>query len=375
MARSYKLVSTDDHITEPPGMFDARLPKKYAGRIPRVIEDDQGSAWNVDGTITRISGLANAAGQKEEEFSPKSPRFDGMRKGAYDAKARLADMDLDGVDAQATFPTLPGPAGGRFALLADKEYALTLIRAYNDWLVEEWSAADPARILGLAVLPLWDLALAAKEIYRVHERGLKGITLPSAPHTFEGVPGFPDAAWDGVWRALEDTKMPALIHIVSGNSDYSFLQPGAGAPAAVFVHLAPSSNMTILSTLLFSDVLVRFPKLKFISAESGIGWVPYFLERADYTFRKHRYWTGVTGGTPPSELFRQSIHVNYISDQSGIEQRHRIGVDNIMLGIDYPHTDTTWPNTQKVIAAQMAGIPDDERMKICAGNAVRVFGL
>ncbi|MGH7803780.1 MAG: amidohydrolase family protein, partial [Candidatus Binatia bacterium] len=343
--------------------------------IPHVIEDENGSAWSVDGTLTYTSGLANAAGQKEEEFSPKSKTFDGMRPGAYDSTARLADMDLDGVDAQATFPTLPGPAGGRFAQLPDKEYAIALIRAYNDWLVEEWSAADPARILGLAVLPLWDLDAAGKEIHRAHERGLKGVTLPSAPHSFEGVPGFPDPAWDPVWRALEDTKMPALIHIVSGNADYSFLQPGAGAPAAVFVHLAPSSNMTVLSTLLFSDVLLRFPKLKFISAESGIGWVPYFLERADYTFRKHRFWTGVTTGTPPSELFRQSIHVNYISDQSGIEQRHRIGVDNIMLGIDYPHTDTTWPNTQKVIQAQMGGIPEDERAKICAGNAVRVFGL
>ena len=375
MARQYRLVSTDDHITEPPGVFDGRMPKKYADRMPRVVEDEAGAGWEIDGTITRISGLATAAGQKEQEFSPKGTTYAAMRPGTYDSRERLKDMDIDGVDAQATFPTLPGPAGGRFAQLADKEYALALVRAYNDWLVEEWSAADPARILGLAVLPLWDLEAATKEVYRVRERGLKGVTLPSAPYTFEGVKNFPDPAWDGVWRALEDTKMPALIHIVSGNADYSFLQPGAGAAAAVFVHLAPSSNMTVISTLLFSDILVRFPKLNFISAESGIGWVPYFLERADYTFRKHRYWTGVTGGTPPSELFRQSIYVNYISDSSGIEQRHRIGVENIMLGIDYPHTDTTWPNTQKVIAAQMAGIPDDEREKICAGNAVRVLGL
>ncbi len=375
MSRQYRLISTDDHITEPPGLFDDRLPKKYADRIPHVVEDEEGSAWNVDGTLTRMSGLANAAGQKEEEFSPKSRTFEAMRPGAYDSKERLKDMDIDGVDAQATFPTLPGPAGGRFAQIPDKEYALVLTRAYNDWLVDEWSAADPARILGLAVLPLWDLEAAAKEIHRVHERGLKGVTLPSAPYSFEGVKGFPDPAWDVVWRALEDTRMPALIHIVSGNTDYSFLEPGAGAPAAVFVHLAPSSNMTVLSTLLFSDILIRFPKLKFISAESGIGWVPYFLERADYTFRKHRFWTGVTTGTPPSELFRQSIHVNYISDQAGIELRHRIGVDNIMLGIDYPHTDTTWPNTQRVIREQMGRIPDDERAKICAGNAVRVFGL
>jgi len=375
MARAYQVISTDDHITEPPGMFDGRLPKRFADRTPKAIEDEDGSAWDLDGQLVHMSGLANAAGEKIEEFSPKGKTYEHMRPGVYDPRERLKDMDLDGVDAQVCFPTLPGGANGTFIELPDKEYALELTRAYNDWLVEEWCAADPERILGLAVLPLWDLPASAAEVRRVAGKGVKGLSLPSAPQSYPGVPAFPDPAWDAVWDAMTETGLPAEVHIATGKKDLGVLQPGVGSPAAVFVHLAPASNMTVVSTLLFSDILLRYPTLKFVSAESGIGWVPYFLERADYTFRKHRFWTGTSTGVPPSELFRQSIYVNYISDKAGIELRHMIGVDNIMIGTDYPHTDTSWPDTQRVIKEQMGDIPDDERYKICAGNAVRVFNL
>jgi predicted TIM-barrel fold metal-dependent hydrolase len=179
-----------------------------------------------------------------------------------------------------------------------------------------------------------------------------------------------------VWDALEETEMPASIHIASGKPDLSMLQLGAGSPAEVFVHLAPSSNAQILSVLLFSGILSRHPKLIFVSAESGIGWLPYFIERADYTHRKHRFWTGSNIETEtPSELFRRHFLANFISDRNGIEMRHEIGVENIMIGSDYPHTDTSWPDTQRIIKEQMGDIPDDEREKICALNAVRIFHL
>ena len=375
MAREYRVVSTDDHITEPPGIFDGRLPKKFADRVPKAIEDEEGSAWILDGQPVRMSGLANAAGEKVEEFSPKGKTYKDMRPGVYDPKERLLDMDLDGIDAQVCFPTLPGGANGTLIELADKEYAAALTSAYNDWLVDEWCAPDPERLLGLGILPLWDLNASADEVRRIAERGLKGVTLPSAPASYAGVAPFPDPAWDPVWEALSETGLPAEIHIATGKKDLGMLNPGAGSPAAVFVHLAPASNMTVVSTLLFSDILIRYPNLRFVSAESGIGWLPYFLERADYTYRKHRFWTGVESGIPPSELFRQSILVNYISDKAGVELRHMIGIDNIMIGTDYPHTDTSWPDTQRVIKEQMGDIPDDERHKICAGNAVRIFHL
>jgi predicted TIM-barrel fold metal-dependent hydrolase len=377
MARDYKVVSTDDHITEPPGLFDGRLPKKFADRTPKVVRTDEGvDAWDVDGTLHPNSGLANAAGQKVEEFSPKGKTFDAMRPGCYDPKERIKDMDIDGVDAHVCFASLPGIGGGGFSELPDKEYALALLRAYNDWLAEDFAATDPERLIPMAVLPLFDLNEAANEIRRMKGKGILGVALPSAPHTFEGVPAFPDPAWEPVWDALEETGMPAEIHIVSGKQDLAALQLGAGSPAEVFVHLAPSSNAQVLSVLLFSGILRKHPKLIFVSAESGIGWLPYFIERADYTHRKHRFWTGSNiEEETPSEIFRRNFLANFISDRNGIEMRHAIGVDNIMIGTDYPHTDTSWPDTQRIIKEQMGDIPDDERAKICALNAVRIFGL
>lgn len=375
MAREYTVISTDDHIIEPPGLFDGRLPAEFADRTPKLVETDEEAAWHIPGMPKPIamSGLSTAAGQKETEFSPKSKTFGAMRPGCYDPRERLKDMDIDGVDAQVTFPTLPGLAGAMFIEHDDKPYAAALIRAYNDWLVEEWQAPDPDRIIGAGILPLFDLEESAKEIYRIKERGLRCISLPSHPGTL-ALPPLADARWEPVWNAMEETSMPAEIHIVSGKADVSFLQDAAGSPAEVFVCMAPSSNMQVVATLLFSGLLRSHPKLKFISAESGIGWLPYFIERADYTHRKHQFWTGTKIDVTPSDLFRQSIYVNFISDRAGIELRHDI-IDNIMLGTDYPHTDSSWPNTQMIIKEQMGDIPDDERHKICAGNAVKVFGL
>jgi predicted TIM-barrel fold metal-dependent hydrolase len=375
MPREYNVISTDDHIIEPPGLFDGRLPKEFEDRTPKLVETDGSAAWHIPGVNkpVEMSGLGTAAGQKEEEFSPKSKTFDAMRAGCYDPRERLKDMDIDGVDVQVTFPTLPGLAGLTFIEIEDKDYALALIRAYNDWLVDEWAAADPERILPAAILPLWDPKASADELRRVVGRGIKVTTLPSAPQTIPGVKPYPDESWEPVWDALEETGVPAEIHIVSGKNDLSPLA-AMGGGAEIFVCMAPSSNMATVATLLFSGILRKHPKLKFISAESGIGWVPYFVERADYTHRKHQFWTGTKIDVTPSDLFRQSIFVNFISDRAGVELRHHM-LDNIMLGTDYPHTDSSWPNTQLVIKEQMGDIEDDERAKICWKNAVRVFNL
>jgi predicted TIM-barrel fold metal-dependent hydrolase len=376
MAREYQVISTDDHIIEPEGLFDGRLAKGFEDRTPKLVQTENEAAWHIPGTPKPIamSGLSTAAGQKETEFSPKSKTFDAMRPGCYDPRERLKDMDIDGVDAQVTFPTLPGLAGATFIEIEDKPYAAALISAYNDWLVDEWQAADPERIIGAGILPLWDPKASAAELRRINGRGLRCISLPSHPGTL-GIPAFPDPAWEPIWDAMEETGVPAEIHIVSGKQDVSFLQDSAGSPAEVFVCMAPSSNMQVVATLLFSGILRKHPKLKFISAESGIGWLPYFIERADYTHRKHQFWTGTQIDVTPSDLFRQSIYANFISDRAGIELRNEIGVDNIMLGTDYPHTDSSWPDTQRIVKEQMGDIPDEDRAKICWKNAVRVFQL
>ena len=375
MARDYKVFSTDDHIIEPRRLFDGRLPAEFSDRTPQLEETEEAAVWHVPGLDPiEMSGLSTAAGQKVEEFSPKGKTYDAMRPGCFDPAERLKDMDIDGVDAQVCFPTLPGLAGDKFIALDDKEYALALIRAYNDWLAEEWNAPDPERLFGAAILPLWDGALTGAEVRRVAERGIKVVSLPSTPGGIPGVDHYPKESWNPVWQAMSDTGLPAEIHIVSGRNDTSALA-NMGVGSEIFVALAPSTNMATCATLIFSGILERYPDLKFISAESGIGWLPYFIERIDYTHRKHQFWTRSTINTKPSELFRRSIYANFISDRAGVEGRHLIGIENIMLGTDYPHTDSSWPDTQRVIKEQMGDIPDEERHAICAGTAIRVFNL
>jgi predicted TIM-barrel fold metal-dependent hydrolase len=375
MARNYQVISTDDHIIEPEGMFDGRLPQKFAERTPKLVHDDDGASWVYEGKKQAMSGLSTAAGQKVEEFSPKSKEFDQMRPGCYDPRERLKDMDVDGVDAQVCFPTLPHIAGASFIELEDKEYAAALMRAYNDWLVEEWQAADPDRLFGAAILPLWDMNAAAEEVRRVRKNGIRVVSLPSHPHTIEGLKNYPDPVWEPLYDSLSETETPAEVHIASGKIDTSVLAKSAGAPAETFVAMAPSSNMEFVATILFCGILRKWPKLRFISAESGIGWLPYFIERADYTHRKHQFWTGTRIDVTPSDLFKQSVYANFISDRAGIELRDMIGVGNIMIGTDYPHTDTSWPDTQRIIKEQMGDIPDEDRFAICAGNAIKLFGL
>lgn len=377
MTRTYTVISTDDHIIEPEGVFDGRLPKEFADRVPVLEHTEDAAFWKIPGMSRTIemSGLSTAAGQKVEEFSTKSKTFDAMRPGCYDPAERLKDMDIDGVDAQVCFPTLPGLAGATFIDdIPDRPYAAALIRAYNDWLADVWCGADPARLIGAAILPLWDPQASADEIRRVAARGIKCISLPSSPGSLKDVTNFADPAWTPIWEAMTDTGLPAEIHIVSGKSDTAALGT-LGVGAEIFVALAPATNMTVVATLLFSGILRTWPQLKFISAESGIGWLPYFLERADYAHRKHRFWTGSKIDVTPSELFRQSIYANFISDRAGVEGREMIGVDNIMLGTDYPHTDSSWPDTQTIIKEQMGHISDEDRYKICAGNAIKVFNL
>lgn len=369
------LISTDDHVIEPPDVWGGRLPARLQDRAPHVVDTPEGEYWQFEDRRIGNIGLSVMAGESYEKYSPKAVRFSEMRRGCFDPKERLEDMTRDGVEAEVVFPTVPGMAGQTFAQADDKDLALHCLRAYNDWLADTWCATDPQRFVGQMIVPLWDVDLATEEFERAAQLGHRSLSFSANPESM-GFPAIGDPAWSPLWDAVETAGLPVTLHIASGGLKGALpLDPGAGAPAEVFITVAPSSNFTVIANLLFSGVLERHPRLRFLSVEGGIGWLGYLVQRADETFHKHRHWTKPKITKPPSFYFRRQIFANFLDDRVGVDTRHHIGVDNIMFETDYPHSDTTFPRSREVVERIFDGVPEAEKRKIVRENAIRFFGL
>ena len=372
MAQKLPLFSADDHIIEPPDVWQKRLPAKHRERGPRCEFSKGKQIWYFEDNASPVIGLQAMAGRKAEDFTPTAITYDDMRPGCYDPVERAKDLDEDGVAHSVCFPSFPGLAGNVFVRAKDKELGLACIQAYNDWNIEEWCGAVPGRYVPAMILPLWDAELSAAELRRTAERGAKAFCFTEFPHKL-GLPSVYDEAWTPLWEAADETRIPALMHIGSAISELSF-DVTPGAPPAVFVTNSPLSSFYAASDLIWCPALAKYENLKFVMSEGGIGWVPYLLERADYTWEKHRFWTGSTHMTEkPSHYFKRSVFVCFIDDVVGIEQRYTIGVENILWESDYPHTDTTWPNSQAVVEKHLGHIPAEDRRKIVFDNACKIF--
>jgi predicted TIM-barrel fold metal-dependent hydrolase len=304
-------------------------------------------------------------------------RYDQMIPGCYDPVQRVADMDLDGVHAALCFPSFPGFAGTVFQKAEDKDLALACVRAWNDFNLEEWCASAPDRFIPLGIIPTWDVELAAAEVRRIAANGTRTISFPDAPSML-GLPSFHTDHWDPLWDACEETDTPVCLHFGSGGfvPGFSFMGEYAGAdgaPFAVAISLFGTNSMWTMADLLLGGKLQRHPNLKFMFSEGGIGWMPYMLERIDYTWERHRWYQNVDKLTRPSELFAQHMWGCMIDDYAGIEARHRIGVDQILIEIDYPHSDSNWPNSRKHVGENLAAVPDDEAHKIVELNARKLL--
>lgn len=390
------MISVDDHVIEPPHVWQDRLPARYRDVGPRVVRDRAGEAWMYEDTRNPTLGLMAAAGNDKEEFSPTPLGYDEMRPGCYDSKARLEDMDRDGVLASLTFPTVPRFCGQLFYEGKDKELGLLCVKAYNDWMIEEWCGSAPGRFIPMIILPLWAPQLAAEEIQRCAAKGAKAIAFSENPFPL-GLPSIHDADgyWDPVWAAAQDTDMPICCHIGS-SSKMPITSPDA--PYIVTVTLGPLNAAWTCIDWLFSGNFIRFPKLKLCLSEGGIGWIPYLLERAEYALDRQGAWStkkelkfeftdaglqmllkendrSAAFAIPPTQLFRDHIYGCFIDDEHGARWIDTIGVDNVMIETDYPHSDSTWPNSRENARQRLLGRPPEQIEKILRGNAKRVFNF
>src|SRR5882757_605585 len=386
-------VSVDDHVVEPPTVWSDRLPAKYRDVGPRyerravgmtrwqqgafVTDADangvETDVWRFEDVVKPIRRNIAAAGLDRDEMDLNPISFDEMRKGCYDAVARLADMDLNHVEASLCFPQMSRFCGQEFSEAKDKDLGLACVRAYNDWMVEEWCATDPARLIPLVMVPLWDGELAAAEIRRNAERGVHAVTFSENPYVL-GFPSIHSGQWEPFFRACAETDTTINMHIGS-SSRMETVSPDA--VPAVGATLASNNASASLMEYLFSGVLERYPTLQLAYSEGQVGWIPYQLERADTVWQEHRAWNGLKGSMthPPSYYYFRQVYGCVFRDFFGMRNIADVGEDNVTFEVDYPHTDSTFPNTVPLAKEMLADLTEEQRYKVCRGNAIRMLHL
>ncbi|MGO9458287.1 MAG: amidohydrolase family protein [Acidimicrobiales bacterium] len=368
------LVSVDDHLIEPPDLFVNHLAARYQDRAPKLVRNEEGSdVWVFGKVVVETAALNAVAGRPREEYGLEPQSLDEVRPGCYDVHERVKDMDAGGVLASLNFPSFP-TFTARVFQSEDLDLSNALVRAYNDWHIDDWCASYPGRFIPMAVPMIWDPELTAAEIRRTAEKGCHSLSFTENPAAL-GSPSFHDPYWDPVWRACSDTGTVLSIHL--GSSGRLSI-PAVDSPPDVMITLQPMNIQSAAADLLWSRVLKVFPDLRVALSEGGTGWIPYFLERVDRTYEMHHAWTLQDfGGRLPSEVFRQHFLTCFISDPVGVAMRDRIGIDNIAWEADYPHSDSMWPGAPEELGAVFAqnGVTDDEVAKITHENAMRWYSF
>ncbi|MBJ19456.1 MAG: amidohydrolase [bacterium] len=368
----YTFVSSDDHLLEPPHTFEGRMPRKFEDQAPRVIETEEGhQVWMFEDTPYFQIGFMCVAGRAKEDFRMEPSRYEEVRAGCYDIDERIKDMDLGGIWASVNFPSgVTGFAGHLFSEAKDQELGLACVRAWNDWLFEEWHGAYPDRIIPLGITLLSDPEQGAAEIRRNAARGFTAVTLPEQPHRL-GLPPIFNDYWDPIIRACAETGTVLNLHV--GAAGFVPLPPEAPQlelGATMFEALALSA----CAEWLWSTYPAKYPDLKIAMSEGGIGWVAMLMDRLDNIMSRSGYGQGWPDSkNSPSDVLRRNFWFTALEDKSTIGTRYRIGVENILFESDYPHGDGTWPDTQEVMEDVLGDLPVEEIRMISHENAAHLY--
>jgi predicted TIM-barrel fold metal-dependent hydrolase len=391
------IISVDDHVVEPAHLWQTWLPEKYRDKGPKIerhrigglvykgglnyeyeLDPADGSGdvcdiWFYEGGMYPHKRHVAAVGFARDDMTLTPITYDEMRDGCYDPKARLLDMDIDHVEKSLCFPTFPRFCGQTFTEAKDREVGLECVYAYNNWMVEEWCGGSDGRLIPLCLIPLWDAELAAAEVRRNAARGVHAVAFSEIP-THLGLPSIHSGFWDPFFQACSDTHTTINMHIGSSSK-----MPAASpdAPAAVNAALSFNNSFASLTDFLFSGVFIRYPELKVAYSEGQMGWVPYLLERADDVWLQHRAWGGVkeTIPNPPSSYYYDHVFTCFFRDRFGLQNLHIIGEDNVTFETDYPHTDSSWPDSLSIAEKMFVGLTDEQIYKAVRGNAIRMLSL
>jgi len=365
------LISVDDHVVEPPDLFEGHIPAKYADRAPRIVTKENGDhVWSFAGAEAPNIGLNAVAGRPPDEYGLEPTRFEEMRDGCWNIHERVRDMNANGVLGSMCFPSFPQFCGQLFSRCEDKDLALNVLRAYNDWHIDEWCGTYPGRFIPLSVPVLWDPELMATEVRRVSKKGCRAVTFSENPEKL-GLPSLHNEHWDPFWQACSDTGTVICLHIGSSSE---VVVTSVEAPIDTLITLQPMNLVLAAADLLWSPVPRKYSKLRFALSEGGIGWIPYFLERADYVYKHHRAWTHQDfGDLLPSELFLERFVTCFIDDKFGLANISEFNTEMVTWECDYPHSDSTWPMAPETVGRSLEMLDPALVAKITHQNAMRIF--
>jgi predicted TIM-barrel fold metal-dependent hydrolase len=371
---AFTVISVDDHLVEPRHLFEGRMPAHLADRAPYIKTTSKGNeVWVFDDQVFPQVGLNAVVGRSREDSTPLEPvRYDQMRRGCWDPKARVEDMDLAGIWASVNFPSqLTGFCGRVYSACSDPELGKACVRAWNDWFAEEWREPYPDRYVGLGIVYLADAEEAAREIRRNAARGFHAVSLPEQPHRM-GYPSLHSGWWDPVREACVETGTVACLHVgSSGMMDMALDGPLVEIGATLFSSL----SLTACVDWLWSGVALRFPELRIAMSEGGIGWVPLLADRLDYIhgWSGHGRKAWPSTELTPTEVLLRNFWFCSLDDPSIWPIRDRIGIDHIMVEVDYPHADSTWPDTQRFLGERLADLPVEDQRRVTHLNAADLF--
>jgi len=380
----HRAIDTDSHITEPPDVWTARVASKWGDAVPHVRKLGGRDIWFIGDEPCGGPGYTSMAGF-DGSFPDSREGFHDIPRSTWDAKARLAHLDDEGIYGQVLYPNVGGFGSGGFLKLKEPELMLECVRAYNDFLIE-WCSADANRLLAVAAMPFWDVDACVAEVERAARIGHRSILACSDPRFFDQ-PALASRHWDPFWAACRDADLPISFHIGAGDLSDLLTDAAKIGTRANFARTSSQifmQNATCIADLIFGGVCHRYPELQFVSVESGIGWVPSFLETCDWQFmnsqvrREHPEYDLL-----PSEYFRRQIYACFWFEEQSIGPALALYPDNVMWETDFPHPTCQHPGPRDGLArhprefvdSALGGLPEELVAKVLHGTAARVYGV
>jgi len=365
------IVSVDDHIIEPPDMFETQLKGDALATAPQHLEAEDGSNyWEYQGIKKPYVGIGAVTGRPPEEYGMEPTNLDQHRRGHWDIHARIQDMDVNGIAASLNYPQMAGFEGNLFHKAPDKKLALTHMLAYNDWHSDVWCGAYPGRMIPNALLPTWDMDATVAEIKRQAAKGVTCVNLNDNP-TKLGLPSIHNEYWEPMWKAITDHDMVINLHIGAGNpAPHASME----SPIEAWIITMPMSVNVGCADWLHLTALHRYPNMKICVSEGGIGWAPYFMERADFAHERHKAWTHIDmKGKKPSDLFKKHFMMCFVDDIFGLQNLDAMNEDMVAYECDYPHSDCLWPEVPEYLWKSVKHLTDAQIDKVTHQNVLNLY--
>ena len=361
------IISADSHITEPPGTYVDRIDHKYKDTAPHIVRDEQkGDLFVIDGLNQPIPmGLVAAAGKKAEELRMFGAKFEDLHRGGWDPQARMAEQERDGVAAEVIYPTV----GMLLFNHPDVDYKKACFDAYNLWIAE-YCSAHPDRLIGLGQTAMRSVEEGIEDLRKIKALGLRGVMMPGNP----SVSDYDDPIYGPFFEAAIAMQMPLSFHILTSKGDVVGAPP-RGPKLNGFMSIIRGCQ-DIMGTFILGAVFERHPKLKLVCVEADAGWVPHYMYRMDHAFDRHRYW--LTAGAlskMPSEYFREHIYVTFQDDWVAFKMKDLCNIRRLMWANDFPHSDSTWPNSQALLKQHAAHLTEEEKNFILHDNVAELYNL